>query len=75
MIVQTWRGAGWDKADVDSTFIICLEQKGNDVVLHATHANVPDKEYDSINKGWHEHYWQPWKKYLAGNPIFESIKM
>ncbi len=31
LIVQTWRGAGWDKADEDSTFIIYLEQKGNDM--------------------------------------------
>ena len=75
LIVQTWRGAGWDKNCVDSTFIICLEQIGNDVVLYATHANVPDSEYDGINRGWHKHYWTPWKKYLAGNPISESIKM
>ena len=75
LIVQTWRGAGWDKNWVDSTFIICLEQKGNDVVLYATHANVPDSEYDGMNRGWHEHYWTPWKKYLSGNPISESIKM
>jgi hypothetical protein len=75
LIAQTWRGAGWDKNYVDSTFIICLKQKGNDVVLYATHANVPDTEYDGIDKGWHVHYWEPWKKYLAGNRISESITM
>jgi hypothetical protein len=57
---------------VDSAFIICVNQ-GNDVVLYATHANIPDSEYDGI-KGWHEHYGDSWKN-LAGNPISESIKM
>jgi hypothetical protein len=31
-------------------------------VLYATHINVPDGEYDDINKGWHEHNREPWKK-------------
>src|ERR1022692_4396815 len=38
-IVQTWRAQGWDKSDTDSIFSINLEKKGNDVVLHAVHAN------------------------------------
>lgn len=67
LIVQSWRSADWNKNDVDSTFIICLEQKGNDALLYVTHANVPDNEYDSIKKGWHEYYWKPWKKFLSGN--------
>ena len=49
--------------------------KGKNVVLHAIYANLPDKHNESINKGWHQHYWKPWKKYLAGRPIVESIKM
>ena len=75
LIVQTWRGSSWSADEADSTFIIFLEPKGNDVTLYATHANVPDKEYEGIKKGWYQHYWQPWKKYLAGKPINESIKM
>lgn len=69
LIVQTWRAQGWDKSDVDSTFSIHLEPQGNDVVLTATHANVPDKHAESIGKGWHGHYWKPWKQHLAGKPI------
>src|SRR5580658_3799426 len=52
LIVQTWRAQTWDKSDVDSTFIINLEQQGNDVVLHAIHANVPDKHVAGVKKGW-----------------------
>ena len=74
-IVQTWRAQSWDKEDVDSTFIINLETKGKDVLVHAIHANVPDKHAKSIDKGWHDHYWQPWKKYLAGKPIAASPSM
>lgn len=75
VIVQTWRASEWDKEEPDSIFIIFLETKGKDVVVHATHVNVPDKAYEGITKGWHQHYWKPWKKYLAGKPISESIKM
>ncbi len=69
LIVQTWRAQDWDKNEVDSTFIINLEEKGKDVVLHATHANVPDKHAASVAKGWNGHYWNPWKQYIAGKPI------
>ncbi|MEP6647936.1 MAG: SRPBCC domain-containing protein [Saprospiraceae bacterium] len=72
LIVQTWRALGWDEEDVDSTFIIHLEPKGKNVVLHAIHANLPDKHAGHIDTGWHEHYWDRWKDYLAGKPMKEA---
>ncbi|MFI5152202.1 MAG: SRPBCC domain-containing protein [Chitinophagales bacterium] len=69
LIVQAWRAQGWNESDTDSIFMIYLEPKGKDTMLHAVHSNIPDKEFDGINKGWHLHYWGPWKKYLAGKPI------
>ena len=75
LIVQSWRAQGWDKEDVDSTFILRLETKGKDVVLHVVHANLPDKHASGIDKGWFAHYWEPWKKYLAGKPIAKSPAM
>jgi len=69
MIVQTWRASGWKNEDADSVFIVNLEQKGKDVVLHATHSNLPDKHAANIDKGWHDHYWKPWKQHLAGKSI------
>jgi activator of HSP90 ATPase len=66
LIVQSWRGSDWDKSAIDSTFTIHLEPKGKDVVLHAVHANLPDTEAGHISKGWHDYYWKPWKKFLAG---------
>ena len=69
LIVQSWRAQSWAETDVDSTFIIYLEAVGNDTLLHAVHANVPDAAADSINAGWHKMYWEPWRLYLAGTPI------
>lgn len=75
LIVQSWRAQDWDVKDVDSTFIILFEPKGKNVVLHVVHANVPDKHYSSISKGWVKYYWEPWKKFLAGKTIQKSAPM
>lgn len=75
LIVQTWRAKDWKKEDIDSTFIIALQTKGKDVVLQAVHANVPDNQAKGIDKGWHDFYWEPWKKYLDGKPILKSPAM
>lgn len=69
LIVQTWRGEGWPEGIPDSIFIIRLEPKGNDVKMQAVHANIPEKEVAGIDKGWYDHYWNPWKQYLAGKTI------
>ncbi|HTR82074.1 MAG TPA: SRPBCC domain-containing protein [Bacteroidota bacterium] len=66
LIVQSWRGSDWSRSATDSTFIIYLEQKGKDVALLATHANVPDKEAPGVNGGWRTYYWNPMKRFLAG---------
>ena|SRR5215469_1438010 len=69
LIVQSWRSKSWDSSDTDSIFMILLEPKGKDVIVHAVHANVPDAHVESIDKGWYGHYWNPWKQFLAGKPI------
>lgn len=75
LIIQTWRTLEWDKSEPDSTFIIRLEPKGKNTELIAVHSNLPDQFAESINKGWYQHYWEPWKKYLAGKPIAKSPTM
>ena len=69
LIVQTWRAQTWKPEDEDSIFILALEAKGNDALLTMTHANLPDDGAASVDKGWHEHYWNPWKQHLAGEQI------
>jgi activator of HSP90 ATPase len=65
LIVQTWRGADWDPKDPDSVFMIFLEPKGKNVILHMVHGDLPEKHADDIYTGWEKYYWEPWKKYLS----------
>lgn len=64
LIVQSWRAEDWNQEDIDSTFIIFLETKGKDVIVHVTHSNVPEGQMKSLKSGWNDYYWKPWKKYL-----------
>ena len=65
LIVQSWRASDWSKSDPDSTFILLFEQNGKDGIINMVHANVPDKEFEGIKKGWNDYYWRPWKKYFS----------
>jgi activator of HSP90 ATPase len=69
VIVQTWRGGDWAPEDPDSIFTIVLEPSGKDTILYAFHSGIPDGKSESIEKGWHDHYWKPWKQFLAGKKI------
>jgi|SRR6185312_16064498 len=69
LIVQSWRASDWDKDELDSTFIIRLEPKGKNVILHVTHANLPEEQHDDIDQGWHDFYWKPWKQYMTGKAV------
>ena len=66
MIVQSWRGMEWTKKDRDSTFILIFEKTKGGGVVTMVHANVPDRFAAHLAKGWKDHYWKPWAKYLAG---------
>jgi activator of HSP90 ATPase len=75
LIVQSWRPQGWGDEDVDSTLIIYLKQNNKGTTLYMTHVNVPEQHLESVTKGWNSHYWEPWKKYLEGNPIARPPEM
>ena len=65
LIVQSWLASDWSADDIDSTFIIELEEKENGTTLYITHANVPLRQAKSLSDGWHEYYWNPWKAFLG----------
>ena len=73
IIAQAWRGADWAATEPDSFFTIVLEPKGKDTILHAIHLNVPDAHVEGIKKGWHGHYWNPWKQHLGGKKIKRPV--
>lgn len=65
MIVQTWRGKNWDQDAMDSILVLIFnEVDENTSQLEMVHVNVPDEHTEEIKKGWNEHYWKPWNKYI-----------
>jgi activator of HSP90 ATPase len=73
IIVQEWFGADFGKNTAPSVFVLTMEQKGKDAVLNVFHGNVPDERTSGLEKGWHDHYWNPWKQYLSGKEIKRPV--
>ena len=66
VFVQTWRSDYWTQDQADSVLTLFFEKEGKGGRLTMVHANIPDKHYPGIKRGWTTYYWDPWKKYLAG---------
>lgn len=66
MIVQSWRGSYWKRADLDSILILTFSKTPRGGRIRLVHANVPDRYHASIRKGWNEYYWTRWRAYLRG---------
>ena len=39
-----------------------LKKKGKDTEIVFTQKDVPDKNYESLKKGWEQFYWEPLRK-------------
>jgi uncharacterized protein YndB with AHSA1/START domain len=63
-IVQAWRPAAW-AAGLYSLIRFEFEPRGTETTLFFDHTAFPAGDYDSLDWGWHNHYWDPLKKYLA----------
>lgn len=59
-LVQEWYGGEWEEPSI-VTFK--LEKDKGGTKLRLLHENVPDNEYDDIDKGWREYYLGPLKEY------------
>ena len=64
MIVQSWRGSDWKKSEGDSILILTFSKAPGGGRISLVHANVPDRRYAGINRGWNKYYWKPWRAYL-----------
>lgn len=64
LVVQAWRAANWKKTDLDSILVLVFSKVRGGGRISMTHVNVPDANAASITRGWHEHYWKPWKASL-----------
>jgi activator of HSP90 ATPase len=65
LIVQSYLSSDWGKDEIVSTIILYFEQKDDDVLLHVTHANIPDDQANIIDAKWKDLYWTPMKAYIA----------
>jgi len=63
-IVQAWRPGHWGPG-VYSLVHFELKALGQGCSLLFDHTGFPAGDYDSLDSGWHLHYWEPLKKYFA----------
>jgi activator of HSP90 ATPase len=63
-IVQAWRPTHWDPG-VYSIAKFVLKPQGAETMIVFDHTGFPEGEYDHLDWGWHNHYWDPLKKHLA----------
>lgn len=60
-LVQEWFAGEWEEPSI-VTF--SLSQDGDGTVVSLTHENIPDEEFEDIERGWEEYYLGPMKEYL-----------
>jgi predicted small metal-binding protein len=63
-IVQLWRGNNWKPEDRDSILVLAFVPDGRNGKIELTHLDVPEYDFDNVNKGWLDSYWKPWRAYL-----------
>ncbi|MBI4562911.1 MAG: SRPBCC domain-containing protein [Candidatus Rokubacteria bacterium] len=64
LIVQSWRGADWKKTELDSILILTFSGARGGARLTMVHANVPERWYAGISRGWNTYYWKRWRAYF-----------
>ena len=64
-IVQAWRPKEDFPEGTYSLVKMELKPTGSGTKLILDHTGFPEGHYDHLNAGWHSHYWEPLKKFLA----------
>jgi activator of HSP90 ATPase len=63
-IVQAWRPSHWDPG-VYSIVEFQFKPGSSGTLIALDHKGFPECEFDHLEWGWHAHYWEPLKKFLA----------
>ena len=63
-IVQAWRPAAWEPG-VYSLVKFELKELGPQTRVVLDHTGFPEGHFRSLDYGWHAHYWEPLKKFVA----------
>ncbi|HEX5235431.1 MAG TPA: SRPBCC family protein [Silvibacterium sp.] len=64
-IVQAWRPPGDFAEGTYSLVKIELQSEDPGTKLILDHTGFPEGSFDHLDPGWHSHYWEPFKKFLA----------
>jgi len=65
IIVQTWRANVFHADDPDSVLVLTFATTADGARLVLVHVNVPDHAVQTIEQGWHQHYWSRWTEYFT----------
>ena len=65
-IVQRWRASDFPGGYPDSKVELTLTPQSGGTRLSLRHSSVPMANAKLYESGWHAHYWQPLRAYLAG---------
>jgi activator of HSP90 ATPase len=63
-IVQAWRPGSWAPG-VYSIAKFEFAAQGSQTRVILDHTGFPEGKFAGLDSGWHEHYWEPLKKFLA----------
>lgn len=63
-IVQAWRPTHWDPG-IYSIAHFEFKPRAAETTLIFDHTGFPAGEYDHLDWGWNNHYWDPLKKFLV----------
>ncbi|MFY9690015.1 MAG: SRPBCC family protein [Candidatus Acidiferrales bacterium] len=63
-IVQAWRPASWPPG-VYSIVRFEFQTQGSQTQVILDHTGFPEGKFAGLDSGWHEHYWEPLKKFFA----------
>ena len=65
LIVQTWRAEDFPDGAGDSRLVVRLSDSADGCVVALEHEGLPDGMGASYERGWHEHYFEPMRRYFA----------
>jgi len=63
-IVQAWRPTHWDPG-VYSIVRFEMKSQDSETLVILDHTGFPEGEFDHLDWGWKNHYWEPLKKSLS----------
>ncbi len=63
-IVQAWRPTHLDPG-IYSIVKFELKPQSSGTIVVLDHKGFLEVDFDSLDSGWHAHYWEPLKKFLA----------